>query len=212
MNVSWYLYDKVKAQLRDFAVTLGMKDKERQILDAAEKAFAENGFKEASTRQIAQLAGVNASMLNYYFQSKEKLLEAVLARKIVFFEQMWNELAVRHVVAIDRLNALLHLNIKLIKGNSSFFRFILREQLISSAGDAAPIIRNYFKHRLNTVKDILVYGVEQKEFKPVDIELVTLSITGTYISCLLNPDFVEEDSMYDRITNYFERYIRNILL
>lgn len=189
-----------------------MKDKERQILDAAEKAFAENGFKETSTRQIAQIAGVNASMLNYYFQSKEKLLEAVLARKIVFFDEMWNELAVKHVVAIDRLHALMQVSVKMVTGNSSFFRFILREQLISSASEAAPIIRNYFRQRLNTLKDILVYGIEQQEFKPVDIELVTLSITGTYISCLLNPDFVGEDRLYDRITSYFDRYIKNILL
>lgn len=189
-----------------------MKDKERQILDAAEKAFAENGFKETSTRQIAQLAGVNASMLNYYFQSKEKLLEAVLARKIVYFNQMWNELSVQHVAAIDKLQALMDLSIRQLTGNSSFFRFILREQLISSASEAAHIIKDYFKQRLNTMKDILVYGVEQQQFKPVDVELVTLSISGTYISCLLNPDFTNADLLSERLRSYFERYMRILLL
>ena len=53
-----------------------------RILDAAERLFAELGFADTSLRSITAEAGANLAAVNYYFQSKEALLEAVLARRI----------------------------------------------------------------------------------------------------------------------------------
>ncbi|MDY0151756.1 MAG: helix-turn-helix domain-containing protein [Candidatus Cloacimonas sp.] len=49
-----------------------------QIFMAATHLFSEHGFKETTTRAIANLAGVKQVMLHYYFGSKENLYEAVL--------------------------------------------------------------------------------------------------------------------------------------
>lgn len=45
----------------------------RRILAAALRAFAEKGFKAATTRDIAQAAGVNLPALKYYFGGKPGL-------------------------------------------------------------------------------------------------------------------------------------------
>jgi AcrR family transcriptional regulator len=42
-----------------------------RIIAAALSLFGEKGFEGASTREIAELAGVNAPALNYYFKNKE---------------------------------------------------------------------------------------------------------------------------------------------
>lgn len=44
-----------------------------RILEAALAAFGDGGFKGATTRQIAQIAGVNLPALKYYFGGKEGL-------------------------------------------------------------------------------------------------------------------------------------------
>lgn len=49
-----------------------------KIFVAATQLFSEHGFKETTTRAIANLAGVKQVMLHYYFGSKENLYEAVL--------------------------------------------------------------------------------------------------------------------------------------
>lgn len=49
-----------------------------RILKGALKIFAEKGFYEATTRQIAGEADVNIASLNYYFRSKNGLLVAVM--------------------------------------------------------------------------------------------------------------------------------------
>ena len=53
-----------------------MKEKniKEQLIDVAKKLFAEKGFDGTSTRNIVNYAGVNISLISYYFGSKENLL------------------------------------------------------------------------------------------------------------------------------------------
>lgn len=51
------------------------------ILDAAEQVFAASGFAGASMREIADRAGVAQALIHYHFDNKEKLFEAVIARR-----------------------------------------------------------------------------------------------------------------------------------
>lgn len=57
-------------------------DTKDSILDAAEKLFAERGFEATSTRAITRNAGVNLAAVNYHFQSKEGLLQALFTRRL----------------------------------------------------------------------------------------------------------------------------------
>ena len=50
---------------------------ERRILDAAHRVFLRRGTSGARTQEIADEAGVNKSMLHYYFRTKENLAHAV---------------------------------------------------------------------------------------------------------------------------------------
>src|SRR5690349_21894446 len=52
--------------------------KREHILHVAEQLFAEQGFDGTSIRDIAQQAGVNLAMINYYFGSKENLMASLL--------------------------------------------------------------------------------------------------------------------------------------
>ncbi|MGC4062524.1 MAG: CerR family C-terminal domain-containing protein [Aquabacterium sp.] len=51
----------------------------RRIIEVALRLFGERGFEGASTREIAQAAGVNAPALQYYFDNKEGVYRACAA-------------------------------------------------------------------------------------------------------------------------------------
>lgn len=51
-----------------------------QIIDAALEAFAEKGFRGASTRDIAQRAGTNQGLITYHFHTKDELWRAAADR------------------------------------------------------------------------------------------------------------------------------------
>lgn len=50
---------------------------EEKILNAAKKVFLEKGFDRCTTRDIANEAGENVALVNYYFRSKAALFEKI---------------------------------------------------------------------------------------------------------------------------------------
>jgi AcrR family transcriptional regulator len=61
---------------------MALSDTRTQILDAAERLFAEHGFRGTSVRAITDLAGANLAAVGYHFGSKADLLVAVVRRAI----------------------------------------------------------------------------------------------------------------------------------
>ncbi len=57
-------------------------DTKEQILDTAEKMFAEHGIAAVSLRSIISEAGVNLAAIHYHFGSREGLVEAVFERRV----------------------------------------------------------------------------------------------------------------------------------
>src|SRR5688500_3822414 len=54
-----------------------------RLLDAAVVCFTSDGIAAASLRSIAVAAGVTPAMVNYYFGSKERLLQAFVAERLL---------------------------------------------------------------------------------------------------------------------------------
>lgn len=55
---------------------------QEKIKDAARKVFLRKGYAATRTRDIAEEAGMNLALLNYYFRSKERLFEEIMQEKI----------------------------------------------------------------------------------------------------------------------------------
>lgn len=55
---------------------------EEKIKEAARKLFTTKGYAATKTRDIAQEAGINLALLNYYFRSKEKLFHIIRAESL----------------------------------------------------------------------------------------------------------------------------------
>ncbi|OFY86326.1 MAG: TetR family transcriptional regulator [Bacteroidetes bacterium RIFCSPLOWO2_12_FULL_35_15] len=51
---------------------------EEKIKNAARKVFTQKGYAGTKTRDIAEEAGINLALLNYYFRSKEKLFDIIM--------------------------------------------------------------------------------------------------------------------------------------
>src|SRR5262245_7180476 len=54
-----------------------------RILDVAERLFAAEGYANVPLRRITSEARANIAAVNYYFKSKDALLEAIFIRRIV---------------------------------------------------------------------------------------------------------------------------------
>lgn len=59
-----------------------------QILDAAEHLFAKHGLYGVTLKDVAKRVGVHHTLLNYYFEDKKKLFDAVFARRAVVTSEL----------------------------------------------------------------------------------------------------------------------------
>jgi AcrR family transcriptional regulator len=73
-----------------------------RIIDAAVELFGESGFGGTSTRDIAARAGVNAPVLQYYFDSKEGLYLACMQQVIAGFWRFMGTVTERAESALAR--------------------------------------------------------------------------------------------------------------
>jgi len=58
---------------------------EEKIKAAAQRVFMKKGYAATRTRDIAEEAGINLALLNYYFRSKEKLFDLIMMEKLSKF-------------------------------------------------------------------------------------------------------------------------------
>src|SRR6188768_3829160 len=60
---------------------------EEKIKHAAREVFHQKGYAGTRTRDIAEAAGINLALLNYYFRSKEKLFDIIMTETLQNFLQ-----------------------------------------------------------------------------------------------------------------------------
>lgn len=60
-------------------------DAETKIKEAARRVFLAHGYEGAKMRQIAEVAGVNLAMINYYFRTKEQLFQSIYGETFAQF-------------------------------------------------------------------------------------------------------------------------------
>ncbi len=77
------------------------EDTRRRILETALDLFAAHGYEGASTRQIAEGAGVNLPAIQYYFGNKEGLYRAIIEDIVADTERHMSGVLPRVRAALD---------------------------------------------------------------------------------------------------------------
>ena len=71
----------------------GVSGTREAILDAARRAFAEQGYQQATIRGVADLAGVDPALVHHYFGTKQDLFVAAVELPVNPIEQLMAVLA-----------------------------------------------------------------------------------------------------------------------
>jgi AcrR family transcriptional regulator len=195
-----------------------VQDKREDILDVAEKLFAEQGFEAISIREISKSADINIAMVSYYFGSKEKLYEEVVNRKLIS-----SDLIIKHIEKYEayqeKLFAIVDLFINKFFERRDFQNIIFREMAMNQRTGMAELITTRLHQNFSVISDVIQKGIKYKEFKKVDVELTVMTIIGvvkTYttsssIACkVLKTDDI--DQVYnDKLKARLKKHLRELL-
>ena len=155
-------------------------DKREHIMEHAITLFADKGFEGTSIRDLAQVACVNVAMVNYYFGSKEKLVEAILEKKSSYMKDRIEELeANTNLSELDKIDALIEDYVNRILNGASFHKFLYKELMDTKRDVIHTFLNNSFARNTRNFSAIIQKGIDKKVFREVDPILTVTSIIGS---------------------------------
>lgn len=127
------------------------------ILDVALDCFSSSGFAGTSTRSIAKLAGIQHSLVNYHFESKEKLwiamMDKVLGRHIKGVYEMLE--GAKDQPASERFRLFIEAYAKTAAAAPHVFR-ILTQQSTQSSNRMDWLIETYLREQFDYITKIIL--------------------------------------------------------
>lgn len=106
---------------------------EKKIIAAAREVFTKKGFAATRTRDIAEEAGINLALLNYYFGSKEKLFRIIMEEQVS--EMLGNIgplLAQTDLTLDDKVKAIVNSYTNMLLKNPDLPLFVLNELKVNN--------------------------------------------------------------------------------
>ena len=138
---------------------------EEKIIIAARKLFTQKGFSATRTRDIADEAGINLALLNYYFRSKQNLFQIIIEEKFdVLFGMISPILSDASISLEEKIETLVttYTNMLLDNEDLPFFvlsemktnEFILEKVKQNAQMLSQPVIENQLKERGFTISTL----------------------------------------------------------
>ena len=155
-----------------------------QVLDAAAKVFSEKGFHRATTREIAQVAGVAEGTIYNYFASKDELLIGLIAR-LAKFDQMSDELTqALQSGARDFFIAMIRDRLGRIQRNHEMVRAVMPEILVNS-----ELQERFYQQFVSPIARLLEQyvqaRVEMGHIRPVNVTLTVRAMQSMFVGLLV---------------------------
>lgn len=135
---------------------------EEKIIAAARKLFIQKGFSATRTRDIAEEAGINLALLNYYFRSKQNLFQIIIEEKFdTLFGLIGPILSDKEVSLEEKISTLVASYTQMLLENEDLPLFVLSEiksnefilEKVKQNAEllSQPVIENQLKERGFTI-------------------------------------------------------------
>lgn len=197
----------------------------RRILKAAEYIFANKGFDGARVEEIARKAKVNKAMLYYYYESKEKILEALLTRDIdEIVDTKKKNLATLNTKDIKALSSkqvfdLTKVSLESFKEKNKIIKIALLEAMKDSKNNDAlyKILRRVFVNYLPVFKE---FGVDLDVDSDFLMTMFFFAVAPIILSTILSDSWIEfhsitreefDKAFTNRVYDIYTKYILNYM-
>jgi AcrR family transcriptional regulator len=176
-----------------------------KIIEATIECIEREGIQAVTIRKIAKLAGVNSAAINYYFRSKEKLVEEVMRSTIEHVFEDWREIINDESRSVRERLFLLF---------TDYMEGAIMYPGISKAHMWEPLINNnydaLFVKLLNGFFQDLVKKIRLEFKRPVkELKLVLIHLFSAVTMPVLMPDLYRD--FYDGKT-FKESKVRRALI
>jgi len=191
-----------------------LSDKQKLIMETAEKLFATNGYDATSIRDIATAGSFNSAMISYYFGSKEQLMEGILVYRTTKLETVVVDMLLKLTDPLEKLLAMNRFYIQKVLQHKYFYLLIFQ---IQSLPEKHILIRNFYNtlryKNFQLLNDLIKDGQEIGVFKKeINTSFLLFVISGTMNNFLVNQDYYKQVNKIEDLTeDEFDLHIKDAL-
>src|SRR6185369_285238 len=183
-------------------------DCRENIITAAIPLFAAKGLNGVSVRELAGAAGVNLSMISYYFGGKEGLYAAVLTEQFAVLGKL-EEIQQMEIDTLQKFELYVRATVSRYRKNPYLLRFYTSE-LTNPTACFETIVKPAIKKVVQMLLDTFTDGLSHEKFRdnldPADTVIALAGMINFYF--LLEPATAE---LVDHSPDRDEKLIRHIM-
>lgn len=184
------------------------KDCRENIIASAIPLFAAKGLNGVSVREVASTAGVNLSMISYYFGGKEGLYAAVLKDQFAVLGKL-EEIDQLEIDTLQKFELYVRATVARYRKSPYLLRFYTSE-LTNPTCCFETIVKPAIKKVVQMLVDTFTEGLSHEKFRdgldPADTVLALAGMINFYF--LLEPVTAE---LVDHAPERDEKLIRHIM-
>ena len=150
------------------------------ILRAAADSFASVGLAGARTEAIARAAGVNKSLLHYYFKSKEGLYSAVLEEHMKEFSQRAQEILSAPGSPSEVVLRFVDLHFDFVSARP-YYPLLFQRLMMTGGQPLKRLMRKYLLPVGAGLMRVIAGGIRRREFRRVDPGQMAISLVGVTV-------------------------------
>lgn len=159
--------------------------KQNEILDAALKLFAIYGFRKTTVEDVAEKIGMTTSNLYFYVKNKRDLYEKTVSRAL----QRWRD-SVAGAVAetddvVEKFSVMATQSFEYLAGDEDLRAILIKDPSIFTLTPGEDRFYEINYGAMQMIKSILIQGIEEGRFYPVDVDHTTELFFSIYIMFLI---------------------------
>jgi AcrR family transcriptional regulator len=192
-------------------------ERRAEILDGAVLAFGKNGFMRATLADVAEHAGVCAGTVSYYFGSKAKLFEDVIAERLMpYVEAEEASLASHQGPMAELLRQLLRRlwDRAWEPGILDLMRVVKVES--AEFPESGRLLCQQLGERWRRIfGEILTAGMKDGEFRPMDVDVAARTISYALVGVAekvsafrcYDARMPEREAMWQAVLELVDRFV-----
>lgn len=189
---------------------------EDKILEAAKKVFVKHGLEGTTMQKIADEAGINKSLLHYYYRSKDKLFATVLKYAFRFIIPQVKDILYSDDDIFVKIEKLVSEYIDMLRKNSLIPVFIIHE--INRNPDSIVQIMKEAGFNPNILLKSIEEEIRKGNIRPVEprhlvINIISLCIFPIIARPLAQRIFFENKPIaYDQFLNERKKVVAELII
>ncbi|MGC1459437.1 MAG: TetR/AcrR family transcriptional regulator [Steroidobacteraceae bacterium] len=159
-------------------VRLANTDARGQLLDAAITLFAERGIANTTVAQIAATAGVTSAMIHYWFDTRERLLDALVEERLApVFNYIWDQGDMQRDAPVMLIKGVMQRLFE-VTGRAPWLPSLWLREVVNEGGLLREyVIRRIPVQRVEAFREALARGSRNGALNPeIEPSLVFISI------------------------------------